>query len=144
MKRLVRKIFIVFMMFFLMLIISKGYSKAVLQANQNTHYKKVDNIINWMTNIRKMEKSGEAMGLNETLNADLTPSSKSNNIDVHSMRSTEYGAISILSVSDYGNAQTLQQSEIKTTTGNKTGIYFSGINFELVAGRVRRNFNGNT
>ena len=104
MKRLVRKIFIVFMMFFLILIISKGYSKAVLQANQNTHYKKVDNIINWMTNIRKMEKSGEAMGLNETLNADLTPSSKSNNIDVHSMRSTEYGAISILSVSDYGNA----------------------------------------
>lgn len=38
------------------------------------------------------------MGLDETFNADLT-SKESNNIDVHMMRSTEYGAIAILSAS---------------------------------------------
>lgn len=76
------------------------------------------------------------MGLNETLNTDLTPT-KSNNIDVHMMRSTEYGAMAILSASGYGNPQTLQNSSIKTTTGNKTGIYIIPNNYdywEAVAG----------
>ena len=108
--------------------------QATLQANPNTHYKKEDTPTNWMTNFRKMEETGGSMGLEETLNADLTPSSKSNNIDVHMMRTTEYGAIAILSASGYGNSQTLQNSTIKTTTGNKTGVYFSGENFEYNAG----------
>ena len=109
---------------------------ASLQANSNTHYQKDDHATNWMTNFRKMEEQGEGMGLSETLNEDLTASSKSNNIDVHMMRSTEYGAIAILSASGYGNSQTLKKSTIKTTTGNKTGVYFSGDNWELIAGGV--------
>ena len=108
--------------------------KASLQANPNTHNKKVDGPTNWMSNIRSMEKSGEAMGLSETLNSDLTASSDSNGIDVHMMKSTEYGAIAILSASGYGNPKKLQESTIKTTTGNKTGVYFSGANWEWVAG----------
>lgn len=111
-----------------------GNVKAVLQANPNTHYKKVDGITNWMSNMRKMEESGNAMGLSETFKSDLTASSKSNNIDVHMMKSTEYGAIAILSASGYGNLQTLQNSSVKTTTGNKTGVYFSENNWEFVAG----------
>lgn len=111
-----------------------GNVKAALQANPNTHYTKSDNPTNWMSNMRKMEESGNAMGLSETFNSDLTASSKSNNIDVHMMRSTEYGAIAILSTSGYGNSQTLQNSSVKTTTGNKTGVYFSGNNWEYVAG----------
>ena len=87
-----------------------------------------------MTQIRQIETSGNAMGLSETLNSDLTSSSESNGIDVHMMKSTEYGAIAILSASGYGNPQTLQSSSVKTTTGNKTGIYFSGSNWEWVAG----------
>ena len=117
--------------------------QATLQANPNTHYKKDDTPTNWMTNFRKMEETGGAMGLSETLNADLTSSSGSNNIDVHMMRTTEYGAIAILSASGYGNSKTLQNSEIKTTTGNKTGIYFSGANWEFNAGGVNeRIFSG--
>ena len=108
--------------------------QATLQANPNTHYKKDDTPTNWMTNIRKMEETGGSMGLSETLNEDLTPSSKSNNIDVHMMRTTEYGAIAILSASGYGNSQTLKNSTIKTTTGNKTGVYLSGENWEYNAG----------
>ena len=111
--------------------------KASLQANPNTHNKKEDGPTNWMSNIRSMEKSGEAMGLSETLNSDLTASSDSNGIDVHMMKSTEYGAIAILSASGYGNSKTLQNSEIKTTTGNKTGVYCSGAYGESVAGGLQ-------
>ena len=111
--------------------------QATLQANPNTHYKKTDIPDNWMTNFRKMEETGGAMGLSETLNEDLTSSSGSNNIDVHMMRSTEYGAIAILSASGYGNSKTLQNSTIKTTTGNKTGVYFSGTNWEFCAGSIK-------
>ena len=117
-----------------MTLLPVGNVKAALQANSNTHYKKTDTPETWMTQIRNMEKSGEAMGLSETLRSDLTASSDSNGIDVHMMRSTEYGAIAILSASGYGNPQTLQNSSTKTTTGNKTGVYFSGYNWEYVAG----------
>ena len=117
-----------------MTLLPVGNVKAALQANSNTHYKTTNTPETWMTQIRNMEKSGEAMGLSETLNSNLTASSDSNGIDVHMMRSTEYGAIAILSASGYGNPQTLQNSSTKTTTGNKTGVYFSGYNWEYVAG----------
>ena len=120
-----------------MVLLPVGNVKASLQANPNTHNKKVDGPTNWMSNIRSMEKSGEAMGLSETLNSDLTASSDSNGIDVHMMKSTEYGAIAILSASGYGNPQKLQNSTEKTTTGNKTGVYFSGANWEWVAGGLQ-------
>ena len=76
------------------------------------------------------------MGLSETYNPDYT-STSSNGIDVHMMKSTEYGAIAILSASGYGNPQKLQNSTEKTTTGNKTGVYFSGANWEWVAGGLQ-------
>ena len=106
---------------------------ATLQANPNTNYKKKKNAVEWMPGFRQMEGKDGGMGLSETLNEDLTASSKSNGIDVHMMRSTEYGAIAILSASGYGNNQTLKASTIKTTTGNKTGVYFND-NSEWVAG----------
>ena len=112
--------------------------QATLQANPNTHYKKADTPANWMTNFRKMEETGGAMGLSETLNEDLTSSSGSNNIDVHMMRTTEYGAIAILSASGYGNSKTLKNSEIKTTTGNKTGVYLNGGDWEFNAGGLEK------
>ena len=112
--------------------------KASLQANPNTQYTKKDALTSWMVNIRNMEKSGEAMGLSETFNPDYT-STSSNGIDVHMMKSTEYGAIAILSASGYGNPKKLQESTIKTTTGNKTGVYFSGAKYEWVAGGVAGN-----
>ena len=115
-------------------VLPTGQVKAALQSNPNTQYKTQYNPTTWMTQIRQIETSGNAMGLSETLNSDLTSSSESNGIDVHMMKSTEYGAIAILSASGYGNSQTLQSSSVKTTTGNKTGIYFSGSNWEWVAG----------
>ena len=112
-----------------------GNVKAALQANPTTHYNSANqkNPVDWMKQIRNMEKGGEAMGLNETLNADLTASSASNGIDVHMMKSTEYGAIAILAASGYGSSSKLNNT-MQTTTGNKTGVYFSGNNYEFVAG----------
>ena len=134
MKRLSKKI-ILLVVVLGFIIIPISTVKGALQANPDTYSKKeVNTPDGWMTNIRNMEKTGEAMGLSETLNNDLTPSSESNNIDVHLARSTEYGAVAILSASGCGNPQTLQESEIKTTTGNKTGVYFTGTDGELVAG----------
>ena len=134
MKRLSKKIILLVIVLGIMFM-PMGTVKGALQANPDTYSKKQTNMADtWITIVRNMEKAGEAMGLNETLNNDLTASSESNNIDVHLVRSTEYGAVAILSVSGYGNPQTLQESEIKTTTGNKTGVYFTGTDGELVAG----------
>ena len=115
-----------------------GNVKAALQANPTTHYNSNNQKAPtyWMTQIRNMEKGGEAMGLSETLNSDLTASSASNGIDVHMMRSTEYGAIAILGASGYGSSSKLNNS-MQTTTGNKTGVYFSGENNEWVAGGLK-------
>lgn len=100
-----------------------------------------------MTQIRQMEAENGAMGLSEKFESDLSPKKDSagnpisNNIDVHMMRSTEYGAIAILSTSGYGNPNTMQASTPeKSTTGNKTGVYYTttGDNdtshYEFVAG----------
>ena len=115
-----------------------GNVKAALQANPTTHYNSTNKktSTDWMTQIRNMEKGGEAMGLNETFNSDLTASSASNGIDVHMMKSTEYGAIAILGASGYGSSSKLNSS-MQTTTGNKTGVYFSGNNYEIVAGGLK-------
>ena len=127
MKKTMKKYLMMLFLTLSITLLPMGGVKAALQANPNTHVKKTDAPTNWMSNIRKMEETNGSMGLSESLNSDLT-SKESNNIDVHMMRTTEYGAIAILSASGYGNSKTLQNSSIKTTTGNKTGVYFTGVN----------------
>ena len=131
-----KKIIVALIMLLAIAVLPVGQAQASLQSNPNTQYKSSDQKTptDWIKQIREMETGQGSMGLNETLNGNLTASSESNNIDVHMMRSTEYGAIAILSASGYGNPQTLQNSSTKTTTGNKTGVYFSGNNYEFVAG----------
>lgn len=133
MKKTRKKYLMILFLTLSMALLPIGGVKAALQANPNTYVKKTDAPTNWMSNIRKMEETNGAMGLSESLNSDLT-SKESNNIDVHMMRTTEYGAIAILSASGYGNPKTLQNTSIKTTTGNKTGVYFTGNNWEWNAG----------
>lgn len=127
-----------------MLLILPLKSHAALQSNPSTHYgasyKKTP--VQWMSQIRQMEAANNAMGLTEVFNSDLTTKdgTESNNIDVHMMRNTEYGAIAILAVSGYGNPTTMQASGVKSTTGNVTGVYYTtagyndSIHYEFVAG----------
>ncbi len=109
----------------------------------------------WMTGIRKMEETGQVMGLNETINEDTLLSDISNNIDVHLLKNTEYGAIVLLGASNYGKQGTgenryIDEGETTTTgkevkastTGNVSGIYeigyssmsTSSVGYEWVAG----------
>ena len=115
------------------LMIGGTSSKAALQANMTTHNAKGTKTgAQWIEQIRQMETAGQTMGLNETLNTDLSPKT-SNNIDVHMMRSTEYGAVAILSASGFGNPKKLSEVSIKSSTGNVTGVYM-GDRWEWTAG----------
>lgn len=111
-------------------------SKAVLQANPTTHASPVSKAgASWITEIRQMETVGQTMGLSKTLNG-LNATSTSNKIDVHMMLPTEYEAVAILSASGYGNSKKLtEESDAlkRTTTGNSTGVYFTGDKWEMVA-----------
>jgi len=136
MKKKLSKFFIIMVAIGLALILlSTTQVQAAIQSNPNTHYKKIDTPTNWMTNFRNMEITGGALGLTETINGTTKlATSDSNNLDSHMMKSTEYGAIAILSASGYGNSKTLQASTIKSTTGNETGVYINGSSEEWVAG----------
>ena len=107
------------------LTLSGSASKAALQANASTHSKgKTATGASWIQSIREMETSGQTMGLNETINTStLVATSSSNNIDVHMMKTTEYGAMAILSASGFGWSGKLADAPVKSTTGNITGVY---------------------
>ena len=135
-KKLLKFFIIIGALAVLLILISTTRVQAVLQSNPNTHYKKTANLTNWMSSFRDMEATGAALGLKETkYNDQLIPSSESNNLDSHMMKSTEYGAIAILSASGYGNPKKLQESTIKSTTGNETGLYYNGSTWECIAGK---------
>ena len=134
-KKLLKFFIIIGALTVLLTLITTTGVQAVLQSNPNTHYTKTDKPGNWMEPFRNMETTGGALGLKETKDSKtMIATSESNNLDSHMMKSTEYGAIAILSVSGYGNPKKLQESTIKTTTGNETGLYYSGSTWEYVAG----------
>lgn len=117
------------------LAIGGNTSKAALQANPTTHSSgKTATGASWIQSIREMEKSGQTMGLNETIGTNLVATSSSNNIDVHMMRTTEYGAMAILSASGFGWSGKLADAPVKSTTGNVTGVYVMGTRWEWTAG----------
>lgn len=114
-------------------LVNGGEVKAALQSNPSTQYKKTDTMANWLPAFRNMEATGGAMGLNETINSStLLASTSSNNIDVHLMKSTEWGAMAILSSSAYGNPS--NEKLLTSTTGNETGVILDGNHYEWVAG----------
>ena len=133
-KRSMRKVMMTTMLVTAgILMIGGTSSNAALQANMTTHNAKGTKTgAQWIEQIRQMETAGQTMGLNETLNTDLTPV-ESNNIDVHMMRTTEYGAVAILSASGFGNPKKLSEVSIKSSTGNVTGVYM-GNRWEWTAG----------
>ncbi len=126
----IKKLFLTIFLIVIMVALSGGGVQAALQSNPNTQYNKKDTLSDWMTLMRQMEASDGAMGLSETIETDLTPST-SNGIDVHCMKTTEYGAIAILSASAYGNPSNDQA--ITTTTGNNTGIILDTAQWEMTA-----------
>ena len=132
-----RKVLIKIMIIILFLtLITGGNVKAVYQSTPYTQENPSSQTWdNWLNNMRTMETTGGAMGLNETLNG-TTATSESNNLDVHMMKGTEYGAIAILSASGYGNINNTQKPETSTAdtaAENKTGVYYNYNNWEFTA-----------
>lgn len=88
----------------------------------------------WIKNVRKIEAPNYGMGLLESnINTTTLVPSTSNNIDAHMMKNTEYGAMVLLTKSDYGDYSN------SSTTGNSTGIY--NVGSELVAAYLTRSRN---
>lgn len=124
-----KQIIITLLILAVTLIILTPNSNAALQSNGSTPT--TQSLTSWMSNIRKMEGVGGALGLTETMNAStLLSTSGSNNLDIHMEKNTEYGAIAILSASSYGNPNKIENGG--TTTGNETGIVMN-LNKEWVA-----------
>ena len=121
-----KKIMIIMAFIFMLLIICPNSSNAVLQSNGGTPATK--DVNGWITQIRQMQASGGALGLTDTIGADLT--STNTNLDIHMQKNTEYGAMVLLSASSYGNPEKIENGG--TTTGNATGVYMN-INKEWVA-----------
>lgn len=119
-----------------LIILGTTNSQAALQANQATHKSPATKKgAAWLTSIRQMETTGQTMGLDEILDG-INATSEENGIDVHMMLPTEYGAVAILSASGYGNSGKLRDEtdpQKRTTTGNATGVYFTGDRWEIVA-----------
>jgi hypothetical protein len=83
---------------------------------------------------RNMEQSGEALGLNASINQDNgTETSGSNNIDVHMAKSTEWGTVAILASSIYGTVPS--GSSTVPIPNNKTGVdQMAGGKYEYTTG----------
>lgn len=98
----------------------------------------------WILSVRKMEEANGGMALNETVGTDALATTNPNNIDVHLLKNTEFGAIVLLGASDYGKQGAIggtgedrwmtqggtetsgTANNLATTTGNVTGIYEIG------------------
>ena len=131
--KLLKQVIIIILLLILFVLLNVRISCAVLQANGNSA--KDDTVDNWLLKIRRMEAEGGTLGLTDTINTtDLTSSAtKSNNLDIHMEKNTEYGAMAILSASAYGNPNKIASGE--TTTGNKSGIYIN-LNKEWVSAGI--------
>lgn len=89
--------------------------------------------------IRQMESSTGPMGLNAEINSSTgEETSQSNGIDVHMIKNTEWGAVTLLMDSDFGakaaGAGTSLAADVCSTTGNATGVYEMYSGWEYVAG----------
>ena len=127
-----------------MLITPQTYAASNLQSNPTTGSKlqsKYSQI--WMIPIREMEQGYANSGEREELNSDAT-SKTSNNIDVHFMKTSEYGAMAILSASEYGKGNkvvtTTKGDNSGSLTGNKTGVIIDTTVWEWTASTAGENF----
>ena len=73
MKKFFQKMLLITFITTMFMLVNPTNANAALQANPNTHYTKEVGAIEWISWFREMEKTGQAMGLNEELDTDLKP-----------------------------------------------------------------------
>ena len=124
-----KKIFLLGIVTLLLLIVLALPTKveAVLQSNGDAAATK--SLDTWILQIRQMQSAGGCLGLSDTINTTGLLSNNKN-LDIHMEKNTEYGAMILLSASDYGNPNKIAGGQ--TTTGNNTGAIMN-ISKEWVA-----------
>lgn len=119
MKR--KLILTIVIMFLIITAILTTKVQAQLQSRPNTLRLVNKSINDFIIMARNMEAPNQSFGLNATIDqSNGTESSASNNIDVHIIKNTEYGAIAMLSASAYGDHP---GGTYVSSTNNNTGVY---------------------
>lgn len=115
---MIKKLLVVIIIFISIIFMNNMQTYAVLQADgtEGSQY----NLNYWMINTRKMESSQGSMGLTEDSIGSNLLSAESNGIDIHMQKNSEYAAVAILSTSNYGKYNKVENEQ--TTTGNSSGV----------------------
>ena len=127
---------------------------AVLQSRDGVDVLKNTTVSDFFKKSREMEAVGGILGLNATFAENATTgeyeeTSASNSIDPHMCKNTEWGAVAMLSASNYGagngkvsssyNSTSKTYGVIASTTGNMSGVFgmrSGAASHEYVAGGI--------
>ena len=129
---------ITFVAIFVLTMLAGGINvQANYQSRPDVASKKSVNADTFFVNIRKIEESGQGMGLTSVIDANGNKTSGATGIDVHMMKNTEWGTVAILAASSYGQIDQNTQIGVakSSTTGNNYGVFqMNDTTAEYVAG----------
>ena len=132
-----RKIYFTLFIFFVAIIAFTINSEAAYQSRPNFSSLVNTTTNSFFENIRKMESADGPMGLNAEFtvsDTEVKETSASNNIDVHMIKNSEWGAAVLLASSGYGAGRDDDAGTWTTGPNNYTGIYGMGnSNWEYTA-----------
>ena len=128
-----KKIIVSFVILLVVSLIMPMFSQAAYQVRPNFNALVNTTAPDFFYNIRLMETSEGPMGLNMSKD-NIYTGGDGNNIDVHMMKNTEWGAAAMLSLSGYGAGSQANVNSSGYSSGNYTGIYgMSNGNWEYMA-----------
>ncbi len=124
-----RKFYVILFIFLVAILALTIKSEAAYQSRPNFSALVNTTSNDFFKNIRMMESADGPMGLSatfETSSTEVKETSSSNNIDVHMIKNSEWGAAVLLASSGYGAGSDDNAGTWTTGPNNYTGIYGMG------------------
>ena len=124
-----RKFYVILFIFLVAVLALTINSEAAYQSRPNFSALVNTTSNDFFKNIRMMESTDGPMGLSatfETSSTEVKETSSSNNIDVHMIKNSEWGAAVLLASSGYGAGSDNNAGTWTTGPNNYTGIYGMG------------------
>ncbi len=124
-----RKFYVILFIFLVAILALTINSEAAYQSRPNFSALVNTTSNDFFKNIRMMESTDGPMGLSatfETSSTEVKETSSSNNIDVHMIKNSEWGAAVLLASSGYGAGSDNNAGTWTTGPNNYTGIYGMG------------------
>lgn len=124
-----RKFYVILFIFLVAILALTINSEAAYQSRPNFSALVNTTSNDFFKNIRMMESADGPMGLSatfETSSTEVKETSSSNNIDVHMIKNSEWGAAVLLASSGYGAGSDNNAGTWTTGPNNYTGIYGMG------------------